>query len=116
MRDEVPDDLADLPTLALALIDAEIAHHVDEASAHMHVGLEQPNIRAQCYRFGRIHGQRLRAWRWVRKLVTQEIATDEDPVTLNVKHLLMLKVASYLGLEETNAIFGLIRRHGKTLP
>lgn len=70
MKDDPPDDLADLPTLALALIDAEIEHHTDEACAHMHVGLEQPNIRTMCYRFGRVHGQRLRAWRWVRKVVT----------------------------------------------
>ena len=71
MRYEVPDSHRDLPTLALALIDAEIDHHVDEACAHMRVGLEQPKMREQCYWAGRIHGQRLRAWRWVRKLVTR---------------------------------------------
>jgi hypothetical protein len=73
MRDELPENHRDLPTLALALIDTEIEHHTDEAQAHMRVGLEQPNIRALCYRYGRIHGQRLRAWRWVRKLIEQEL-------------------------------------------
>ena len=67
MRDE-PPETNDRRELALALIDCEIDHHINEACAHMHAGREVPQIREHCYRAGRVHGQRLRAWREVRRV------------------------------------------------